>query len=111
MVSGGPDCTVAGSNSGVQFGSATVAGVPSESAARTLASRFTVACVKLGAAGALAAAGDRLEQAAVDAVERTSPFGAGDAFGGVLLVALAEGAPLGAALERACAAGAAAAAA
>lgn len=82
-----------------------------ESAARTLASRFSVACVKLGAAGALAAAGDRLEQASVDAVERTTPFGAGDAFGGVLLVALAEGAPLAPALERACAAGAAAAAA
>jgi sugar/nucleoside kinase (ribokinase family) len=88
-----------------------LSGEEPESAARTLASRFSVACVKLGADGALAAAGDRVEYASVGAVERTSPFGAGDAFGAVLLVALAEGAPLGAALERACAAGARTAAA
>jgi hypothetical protein len=35
--SGGPSCCVAGSNSGVQFGSATVAGLPSVSAARIAA--------------------------------------------------------------------------
>jgi sugar/nucleoside kinase (ribokinase family) len=88
-----------------------LSGEEPESAARTLASRFTVVCVKLGSDGAVAAAGDRLERASVAAVERTTPFGAGDAFGAVLLLALAEGGPLGAALERACAAGARAAAA
>ena len=81
-----------------------------EEAARMLASRFSVACIKLGEQGALAAAGDRVERRAVDPVARRSPFGAGDAFGAVLLVALAEGAPLGRALDVACAAGARAAA-
>jgi ribokinase len=81
-----------------------------EDAARGLASRFAVACVKLGEQGALAAAGDQVERRAVDPVARRSPFGAGDAFGAVLLVALAEGAPLGRALHLACMAGARAAA-
>jgi ribokinase len=81
-----------------------------EEAARTLASRFSVACIKLGEQGALAAAGDRVERRAVDPVTRRSPFGAGDAFGAVLLVALAADTPLGGALDLACAAGARAAA-
>jgi ribokinase len=81
-----------------------------EEAARRLASRFAVACITLGEQGALAAAGDRLERRAVDPVARRSPFGAGDAFGAVLLVALADGAPLGRALDLACMAGARAAA-
>jgi ribokinase len=77
-----------------------------EEAARRLASRFAVACIKLGEEGAIAAAGDDLERAAVDPVARRSPFGAGDAFGAVLLVALADGASLGRALHLACMAGA-----
>ena len=81
-----------------------------EEAARMLASRFAVACVKLGEEGALAAARDQVERRAVDPVVRRSPFGAGDAFGAVLLVALAAGDPLGRALELACTAGARAAA-
>ena len=81
-----------------------------EQAARMLASRFAVACVKLGEEGALAAGGDQIERRAVEPVVRRSPFGAGDAFGAVLLVALAAGDPLGRALELACAAGARAAA-
>jgi sugar/nucleoside kinase (ribokinase family) len=81
-----------------------------EQAARTLASRFSVACIKLGEQGALAVAGDRVERRAVDSVARASPFGAGDAFGAVLLVAVAAGESLGSALESACAAGARAAA-
>jgi sugar/nucleoside kinase (ribokinase family) len=81
-----------------------------EQAARTLASRFSVACIKLGEQGALAVAGDRVERRAVDPVARASPFGAGDAFGAVLLVAVAAGESLGSALESACAAGARAAA-
>jgi ribokinase len=81
-----------------------------EEAARRLASRFAVACIKLGEHGALAAAGDRSERRAADPVARRSPFGAGDAFGAVLLVALADGASLGRALDLACTAGARAAA-
>ena len=81
-----------------------------EEAARLLASRFAVACIKLGEQGALAAAGDRVERRAIDPVARRSPFGAGDAFGAVLLIALAAGAPLGRALDLACEAGAGAAA-
>jgi ribokinase len=81
-----------------------------ERAARRLASRFAVACVKLGDQGALAAAGDRLDRRAVDPVARRSPFGAGDAFGAAFLIALADGASLGRALHLACMAGARAAA-
>jgi ribokinase len=87
-----------------------ITGEGPEEAARRLASRFAVACIKLGEQGALAAAGDRLERRAVDPVARRSPFGAGDAFCAVLLVALADGAPLGRALDLACTAGARAAA-
>jgi sugar/nucleoside kinase (ribokinase family) len=81
-----------------------------EDAARTLASRFSVACVKLGEDGAVAAAGDLVERRGVDPVARRSPFGAGDAFGAVFLLALAAGEPLGRALDLACVAGARAAA-
>jgi ribokinase len=81
-----------------------------EEAARTLASRFAVACIKLGEQGALAAAGNELERGVVIPVDRRSPFGAGDAFGAVFLIALAEGAPLERALQLACTAGARAAA-
>ena len=85
-------------------------GTGPEEAARRLASRCSVACVKLGEAGAVAVAGDRVERRAADRVHRPSPFGTGDAFGAVLLVALAAGVELGRALERACEAGAGAAA-
>ena len=80
-----------------------------EEAARRLASRFSVACIKLGEEGALAAAGEQMERRAAVPVARRSPFGAGDAFGAALLVALAADAPLEDALERACGAGARAA--
>jgi ribokinase len=84
-------------------------GAAPEEAARRLATRFSVACVKLGREGAIAASGDRVERRAAEPVVRRSPFGAGDAFGALLLVALAGGASLGRALELACAAGARAA--
>jgi sugar/nucleoside kinase (ribokinase family) len=82
-----------------------------EEAARSLASRFAVACIKLGEQGALAAAGEGVERGAVDPLTRRSPFGAGDAFAATLLIALATETPLGRALDLACAAGARAAAA
>jgi sugar/nucleoside kinase (ribokinase family) len=81
-----------------------------EDAARTLASRFSVACVKLGEQGALAATGEQVERRSVGRETRRSPFGAGDAFGATFLIALAAGDSLGLALDRACAAGARAAA-
>lgn len=81
-------------------------GAEPEEAARTLASRFAVACVKLGEEGAIAAQGERFERAAAGGVARRSAFGAGDAFAGTLLVALARDEPLNRALELACEAGA-----
>lgn len=83
-----------------------VTGAEPEEAARTLASRFAVACVKLGEEGAVAAQGERFERAAAGRIAGHSAFGAGDAFAGALLVALAGDAPLNRALELACEAGA-----
>lgn len=81
-------------------------GAEPEEAARLLASRFSLACVKLGAEGAIAAQGDRVERAAPGRVAGYSAFGSGDAFAGVLLVSLARGDPLARALGLACEAGA-----
>ena len=79
-------------------------------AARTLGDRFRVACVKLGEKGAaMSFDGMLVEVAAVPAVE-VDATGAGDAFDGVLLAALARGEQPEAALQRACHAGALAAA-
>jgi sugar/nucleoside kinase (ribokinase family) len=86
-----------------------VTGLDPEAAAQELARRFTIACVKLGAEGAVAVRGNVVERAQAARVARTSPFGAGDAFAATFLVGLAGGHDLGAALERACAAGARAA--
>ena len=83
-----------------------VTGAEPEEAVRTLASRFDVACVKLGAEGALAARGARVERCAATATSRRSPFGAGDAFAAAFLVALARGDDLATILQRACEAGA-----
>jgi ribokinase len=87
-----------------------VTGSEPEEAVRILASRFRVAVVKLGADGALAARGDQVERATAERIERRSAFGAGDAFAGVLLVALARGQELVEALRAASDAGARAAA-
>jgi sugar/nucleoside kinase (ribokinase family) len=85
-------------------------GAAPEEAARLMSARFAVACVKLGADGALAAVDGVVERRTVEPVARRSPFGAGDAFAGAFLVALADGALVGRALELACEAGARAAA-
>lgn len=77
-----------------------------EEAARGLASRFQLACVKLGEEGAILAQGTRVARCSARRVARPSAFGAGDAFAAALLVALAEGATAARALELACAAGA-----
>jgi sugar/nucleoside kinase (ribokinase family) len=81
-------------------------GAGPEEAALQLASRFQVACVKLGEEGAILAQGTRVERCSAGRVARPSRFGAGDAFAATLLVALAEGSPAAQALERASAAGA-----
>lgn len=80
-----------------------------EPASRELAKHFDIVCIKR-ADGALARRGDQVADAAVPRVERTSPFGAGDAFAAAFLVALASGAELGDVLMSACEAGARAAA-
>jgi sugar/nucleoside kinase (ribokinase family) len=75
-------------------------------AVRELARSFSLACVKLGAEGALAAQTDLVERRAAPPVAGPPSFGAGDAFAAAFLVSLARGDALGAALDRACAAGA-----
>jgi sugar/nucleoside kinase (ribokinase family) len=77
-----------------------------EAAARSLASRYPMAVVKLGPRGALVAAGDTLVGAPAPAVHEIDATGAGDAFDGALLAALARGATPREALERGCEAGA-----
>jgi sugar/nucleoside kinase (ribokinase family) len=86
-----------------------VTGAAPDEAARALASRFAIVCVKIGEAGALAAHGDRLERHDATPVVRGSPFGAGDTFAAAFLVSLARGDPVAHALEVACATGARAA--
>lgn len=87
-----------------------VTGAEPDEAARALASRFELACIKLGEDGAIAARGDHVERVAAERVERRSALGAGDAFAGALLVALARDDSVLPALELACEAGARAAA-
>jgi sugar/nucleoside kinase (ribokinase family) len=77
-------------------------GLDPEAAARALAAHFRVVCVKLGSDGALAASGDDVVRAPVQPIERSDTLGAGDAFAGGLLVALARGADLLGALRAGC---------
>jgi sugar/nucleoside kinase (ribokinase family) len=86
-------------------------GKPAREAASVLAERFTIACVKRGSAGALAASRGRMCDAAAPHMLDHDTAGAGDAFAAGLLVALARGQELEPALELACRLGTAAAAA
>ena len=84
-------------------------GAAADDAARALSERFALVVVKCGAKGAVAAEGGRIERvAAAEAAPEDLP-GAGDAFAGALLAALAAGDDLGAALGAAARVGAAAA--
>jgi sugar/nucleoside kinase (ribokinase family) len=83
-----------------------VTGAEPEEAARILAGRFAVVCIKLGEQGAIAVQESRVERAAPTRVARSSPFGTGDALAGALLVALSRGESLRRALELGCEAGA-----
>jgi ribokinase len=77
-------------------------GLEPEDAARALAQRYRIVCVKLGAEGAIATTGDELERASVQAIDRADTLGAGDAFAGGFLVALSRGTELAAALRAGC---------
>jgi ribokinase len=67
-----------------------LAGADPEPTARSLAEGRRLACVTLGAGGAVAVMGARVERAHPEHAAADAP-GAGDAFAGTLLVALARG--------------------
>ncbi|HSL16026.1 MAG TPA: PfkB family carbohydrate kinase [Actinomycetota bacterium] len=80
-------------------------GEPGEDAAAALAHRYPVVCVKLGSQGAVMSWEGLLIRFSTDPVEGVDPTGAGDAFDGALLAALAQRRSPGEALRIACAAG------
>ena len=83
-------------------------GLHGEAAALELGRRYRVACVKLGSEGAVAASAGVTARVTVPPMEGASTLGAGDSFAAGLLLALAGGAELAAALQAGCdAAGAA----
>jgi sugar/nucleoside kinase (ribokinase family) len=75
-------------------------GEEGEGAVRVLAGAGRLACVTLGARGAIAVLGDRMEKVRPDVVAGDTP-GSGDAFAATLLVALARGDDLADALAQA----------
>lgn len=81
-------------------------GLSGSDAARALGERYRVACVKLGEKGAAMSFEGSLVDVAPEPIVEVDATGAGDAFDGVLLAALARGADARDALERACRAGA-----
>jgi len=84
-------------------------GLTGEKAARALSTHFPLACVKQGADGATMVADGEVHHADGESIDEIDPTGAGDAFDGVLLAALARGLSVDDALRRACHAGALAA--
>jgi ribokinase len=80
-------------------------GLTGERAARALSQRFPLACVKHGAEGATLVADGEVLRADAESIREVDPTGAGDAFDGVLLAALARGTSVDDALRRACHAG------
>lgn len=85
-------------------------GEPAEAAARVLAHGRRLACVTLGARGAVAVCEGHVVRATPETNAPEDAFGAGDAFAAGLLVALARGDELEDALAAACRCGALAAA-
>jgi ribokinase len=81
-------------------------GLQDDAAAKALGERYRFAAVKLGARGALLCVEGELMAAPAEPVAEVDPTGAGDAFDGVLLGALARGEAPAEALRRACHAGA-----
>ena len=88
----------------------TLTALPAIDEARALAQRYPMACVKLEAEGAVLAIEGRLIAAAAPPIQPVDPTGTGDAFDGVLLAELSRGSDPEAALQKACEAGARAAA-
>jgi sugar/nucleoside kinase (ribokinase family) len=86
---------------------ASLTGLEPAAAAKALGERYRLACVKLGAEGAILVLDGMEHRAAVEPVEEVDPTGAGDAFDGVLLGGLARGVPVEEALRDACRSGAA----
>jgi ribokinase len=81
-------------------------GLEPEAAAKALGERYRLACVKLGAEGAVVVVDGAVHRSGSPPVEERDPTGAGDAFDGVLLAGLAHGADPGEAVREACRAGA-----
>jgi sugar/nucleoside kinase (ribokinase family) len=86
---------------------ASLTGLEPVAAAKSLGERYRLACVKLGAEGAILVLDGLVHRAEVEPVDEVDPTGAGDAFDGVLLGGLARGMPVEEALRVACRAGAA----
>jgi sugar/nucleoside kinase (ribokinase family) len=84
-------------------------GLEAEDAVRVLSKRYPLACVTLGARGAVAVLDGQLERAEPAERALQEAPGAGDAFAAALLVTLARGGSLPDALEEGCRCGAAAA--
>jgi sugar/nucleoside kinase (ribokinase family) len=80
-------------------------GSQGEAAAARLGERFPIACVKLGDRGAVAVVDGGIHRVPAEPIEELDPTGAGDAFDGVFLAALARRADVDDALRRACHAG------
>ncbi len=81
-------------------------GADGREAAARLGEHYRLACVKLGAAGAVMSLDGSILEMDLGTVEEVDPTGAGDAFDGVLLAALVSGVDPEEALRRACRAGA-----
>lgn len=77
-------------------------GLEPEAAALELAARYRIVCVKLGRDGALVAAGGAVVRAEIEPIDRSDTLGAGDAFAGGFVFALAGGAELAVALRAGC---------
>lgn len=77
-------------------------GLPPDEAAAALGQRYRVACVKLGREGAVGAFEGALARTGTEPVETTDSLGAGDAFAGGFLLALARGAEPEQALREGC---------
>ena len=66
-------------------------GLSGTAAARALGERYRVACVKLGAKGAAMSFDGSIVEVGAEPIGEVDATGAGDAFDGVLLAALARG--------------------
>jgi sugar/nucleoside kinase (ribokinase family) len=80
----------------------TLTALEGEAAALALARHYRVVCVKLGRAGAIAASGADVVRVEVQPLDLADTLGAGDAFAGGFLVALARGGKLAAAVRAGC---------